>query len=496
MSSDTASPAPAPTPLTFPVKYERFTGNALNAELRGEGTLTIRPEGPVYEFTGKPRRMFAGDPVTLTLGAHDIANVTLQGDCVSFKARRPGTKHDGKPFVFYAASETLAHEIASLLPHTLDTDFIETGEFHARLDAVAGPQPPTRSVTCALIALNVLAFLVMAGLFDAGWFTVSDLTPYIRYGANNGAATTDGEWWRLLTSMFLHYGVLHLAMNMWALFDAGRFLEKLLGRPAFLLTYLGSGLAGGFASIAWHGDQTWSAGASGAVFGVYGAILGYMLRERQRVPRGIFQPLTRSMLGFIGYNVLFGLAKSGIDNAAHFGGLVGGLALGWLLALPVDAEIRRTALPGRLQLGALAVAVLIAVGVAATPRFDYRVADELAFADANRTYLQREQALLESSEREFERAKKGGDTAAYAASLERDLVPFYRDWSAQLKQLQLAPDKQTGRRRDILAEVCRLRLESIDHLVAGLRAHDVQAFARYETDTAKVAAVIQQLARP
>jgi len=496
MSTDTASAVPSPAPLTFPVKYERFTGNALNAELRGEGTLTIRPDGPVYEFAGKPRRMFAGDPITLTLGAHDIANVTIQGDCVSFKARRPGTKHDGKPFVFYAATDALAQEIASLLPHTLDPDFIETGEFHARLDALAGPQTPTRSVTYALIALNVVAFVLMAGLGDAGWFTVTDLTPYVRYGANNGAATTDGEWWRLLTSMFLHYGVLHLAMNMWALFDAGRFLEKLLGRPAYLLAYLGSGLAGGFASIAWHGDQTWSAGASGAVFGVYGAILGYMLREKHRVPRGIFQPLMRSMLGFIGYNVLFGLAKSGIDNAAHFGGLVGGLALGWLLALPVDAEIRRTAWRGRLQLGALAVAVLIAVGVAATPRFDYRVADEFAFADANRSYLAREQALLESSERAFERAKSGGDTAAYAVSLERDLAPFYRDWSAQLQRLQLAPGKQTARRRDLLAEVCRLRLESIEHLATGLRAHDAQAFARYEADIVKIAATIRKLAQP
>lgn len=481
--------------LSFPVRYEQFAGRVSNAELKGRGTLTIHPAGPNYEFTGTPRRLFAKEPITLTFGATQIVNVVVADECVHFVARRAGSPRDGQPFVFFADSPLIARDIARLLPTTLDDDFVATERFHERLTAVAGPQPPARSVTNWLIGLNVAAFLVMAGVLGAGFVQVTDIMPYVRYGANNGAATTDGEWWRLLTAMFLHYGVIHLAMNMWALFSAGHLLEKLLGRAGFALAYLGSGLAGGFLSIAWHGDKTWSAGASGAVFGVYGAILGYMLREKHRLPAGIFGPMTKSMLGFVAYNVLYGFARSGIDNSAHLGGLVGGLALGWLLALPVDAEIRRRDTPRRLQLAALAIVGLCAVGVAATPRFDYRVAEELALDDLNRPFIEREAKLLEDDEAAFATARQGRRTQAYLTTLENTVAPFYRDWSAKLTALPLAPDKKTARQRDALAEICRLRIAAFEHLATALRTNDPKAAEQYRAESAQIAAAIRKLSR-
>ncbi|MBI2510801.1 MAG: rhomboid family intramembrane serine protease [Opitutae bacterium] len=486
-------PAGSASVLSFPVRYEQFAGRLSNAELKGRGTLTIHPEGPSYEFTGAPRRLFASGTITLTFNAAEIANVVVQDDCVQFLTRRAGSVRDGQLFVFFADSPLFARDIARLLPTTLDDDFVATAQFHDRLVAVAGPQPPARSVTNWIIGLNVAVFLVMAGVLGAGFVEVADIMPYVRYGANNGAATTDGEWWRLITAMFLHYGVIHLAMNLWALFSAGHLLERLLGRAGFALTYLGAGLAGGFLSIAWHGDKTWSAGASGAVFGVYGAILGYMLREKHRLPAGIFGPMVKSMLGFVAYNVLYGFARSGIDNSAHAGGLLGGFALGWILALPVDAEIRRRDTPRRLQLAALAVAALCIVGVAATPRFDYRIAEELALDDLNRPFIEREAKLLSDDEAAFASARQNHAREEYIATLENKLIPFYRDWSAKLTALPLAPDKRTAKQRHALVEICRLRVAAFKHLATALRTNDPKAVERYRADTAQIAAAIRNL---
>lgn len=482
--------------LSFPVRYEQFAGRVTNPELKGRGTLTIHPDGPSYEFTGTPRRLFARGTITLNFSAAEISNVVVQDDCVRFLTRRAGSPRDGQLFVFFADSPLFARDIARLLPTTLDEDFVASAQFHHRLVAIAGPQPPARSVTNWIIGLNVAVFLVMAGVLGAGFVQVTDIMPYIRYGANNGAATTDGEWWRLLTSMFLHYGVIHLAMNMWALFSAGHFLERLLGRTGFALTYLGSGLAGGFLSIAWQGDKTWSAGASGAVFGVYGAILGYMLREKHRLPAGIFGPMVKSMLGFVAYNVLYGFARSGIDNSAHLGGLLGGFALGWILALPVDAEIRRRDTPRRLQLAALAIVGLCTIGVAATPRFDYRIAEELALDDLNRPFIEREAKLLNDDEAAFATARQGRRTQAYLATLESTVIPFYRDWSAKLAALPLAPDKKTAKQRDALAEICRLRIAAFEHLATALRTNDPKAAEQYRAESAQIAAAIRKLSGP
>ncbi len=185
----------------------------------------------------------------------------------------------------------------------------------------------------SLLAANALVFLVMAAEVEMGDFTVDQ---FIRYGANFAALTAgDDQWWRLLSCTFLHGGLLHLAFNMYALKVLGEMAERLFGSAMFGMVYLLSGLGGSIASLGWtlaETPQTFSVGASGAVFGLMGALLGFALARRQSVPPRVFKGLTRSALFFIGINIAIGFSLSFVDNAAHLGGLAVGVPVGALLS--------------------------------------------------------------------------------------------------------------------------------------------------------------------
>lgn len=157
----------------------------------------------------------------------------------------------------------------------------------------------------------------------------TDQRVLVGLGANYGPLVWgEGQWWRLLTSVFLHIGFAHLLVNGWALFQLGTLFENWLGSLQMLLVFLVSGVAGSLASMLWHQDAaTVSAGASGAIFGLIGALITFLLRRHD-----LLSPAGRSVLGqlvlWAGINVVFGLSVPGIDNAAHFGGAAAGLLCG------------------------------------------------------------------------------------------------------------------------------------------------------------------------
>ena len=191
-------------------------------------------------------------------------------------------------------------------------------------------------VVCLLLALNLMVFAAML-LAGAGWWHAAQGVP-LAWGANFGPATQDGQWWRLGTAMFVHFGVVHLTLNMWALWDVGRLLEGLLGRWRFATLYLGSGVLGNAVSLVVQGNQAVSGGASGAVFSLYGALLVFLWRERRQVDRSEFRWLFGGGLVFTALMLGLGFVLPGIDNAAHAGGLVAGALLGGLLASPWTAQ--------------------------------------------------------------------------------------------------------------------------------------------------------------
>jgi membrane associated rhomboid family serine protease/cytochrome c-type biogenesis protein CcmH/NrfG len=183
------------------------------------------------------------------------------------------------------------------------------------------------TVTLTLVFLNVLIYVAM-GLSGVSW-TQPSIEHAIRWGADFGPLTLSGEWWRLLTSTFIHFGIIHIAFNMWCLWDLGRALELFMGRKAFTVTYLLSGLMASLVSVAWNPWRV-SAGASGAIFGVAGAFVSFLYLKKTTIDAAVVRQKLKSLAIFIGYNLLRG-AGGGIDNSAHIGGLVAGLILGALV---------------------------------------------------------------------------------------------------------------------------------------------------------------------
>jgi len=181
-------------------------------------------------------------------------------------------------------------------------------------------------ITPIVIYINIIIFIVMvfAGLGFIS-FKSQDL---LNWGANFRPLTTNGEWWRLLTSTFLHGGLMHILANMFGLLFVGIFLEPLLGRTKYLTAYLLTGILASCASLWWHTASV-SVGASGAIFGLYGLFLALLLRKV--FPPDFGKALLTSTLIFIGYNLFMGLT-GGIDNAAHIGGLVSGFVVGIMLS--------------------------------------------------------------------------------------------------------------------------------------------------------------------
>jgi rhomboid protease GluP len=218
---------------------------------------------------------------------------------------------------------------------------------------------PRTWVTPALIGINAAVYVAMV---ISGVKPLSPTTADIlKWGANYAPLSLGSQPSRLLTCMFVHIGLLHIAMNMYVLWDIGRFIEKLLGNAGMFIVYLLAGLTGSLASVAIHPEIV-SAGASGAIFGLYGALFGFLLRNRNQVPGETVRRLRKVAGLFVLYNILFGVAIKGIDLSAHLGGLFGGFVFGFLISGALtDAAVQRrpwrnliTAAVGVLALGAAA----------------------------------------------------------------------------------------------------------------------------------------------
>jgi rhomboid protease GluP len=182
-----------------------------------------------------------------------------------------------------------------------------------------------------LIGLNVAVFAVMT--LSGVSFMSPTAADGRAWGANYGPLIASGQWWRLLTAAFVHFGILHLLVNMYALRSLA-IVERLVGTPAFLYVYFVSALGASESSVLWRPGGT-SAGASGALFGLLGALLAFFLLHRRFLPPQVFRPMMRGILLTIAINIAFGLMVPFVDNAAHFGGF----ATGFIGALCVNREL-------------------------------------------------------------------------------------------------------------------------------------------------------------
>jgi rhomboid protease GluP len=211
-----------------------------------------------------------------------------------------------------------------------------------------------------ILLANIVVFLIMA---IAG---VSIFEPasgsLLLWGADFGPKTTNGEWWRLLTSTFVHIGLLHLVFNMFVFFRIGPIMQALLGRAGFTTVYFVSGIAGSLASLIWN-PYFVSAGASGAIFGLYGALLGFAVVQHGKLQSKLVVNLAGYAVVFVGYNVIYGLARQGTDMAAHLGGLGAGFIVGLCLCFGNNQELTAKRLGRNLAVASVSAVLMFAVAL-------------------------------------------------------------------------------------------------------------------------------------
>jgi rhomboid protease GluP len=289
----------------------------------------------------------------------------------------------------------------------------------------AAPRPPTPWVTIALIAANVIVF---AWELSSG-ASAMDPSPQklVDVGGNLPALTLGGQWWRLGSAMFLHAGVVHIGMNMVCLWQA-RLAEAAFGRAAYATIYVVAGLLGGIATALHGQSNVVSVGASGAVFGVYGAFFALLFVRRAAFPPEVWQKIVRQMATFLGINFALGFSVKGIDMSAHVGGLAAG-ALGGA-ALVIGGKRGPAAIGRTLALAIVGLAIVGGV-VVAKHKAAPKAADDPAriATDAELHFLRIEMEVGD-----------GTPTLAQGDEVEREILAPWKGIRAQLDQIETPDD--------------------------------------------------------
>jgi membrane associated rhomboid family serine protease len=181
------------------------------------------------------------------------------------------------------------------------------------------------------IGINVGVFVLMS---LAGGFALTSVDPQVllAFGAKqNTLIAQQHEYWRLITSIFIHIGIIHLFLNNYALWIIGQEIERIYGSARFVILYLTTGVVGSLGSYYFNPDAT-SAGASGSIFGLFGVMAAFAFRYRKEIPEFLSRDIKRRIIPIIAINLIFGFSVRIVDNAAHIGGLLSGIVLA--LAVP------------------------------------------------------------------------------------------------------------------------------------------------------------------
>ena len=407
----------------------------------------------------------------VTIPTEKIRNVARDEAFIRFDIgrRRPLQRR----IQFVADSADGAAELASRLPATrtsgFDDRWNDARDFHRRLRETGARVWATPT----LVLANLVVFVAMAiATKQASGF---DLPTLWAWGANFGPLTTGGQWWRLVTALFVHYSVLHLLVNLWVLWNIGRRAEQLFGNAALLALYFGTGIIASLTSILWAPTLS-SVGASGAIFGLIGAYLAFMWHPGCGVPRSIARRYWLSTAIFALFNLYAGATQPGIDNAAHVGGVISGLVIGWCLARPLARDERRDFTYRQVIAAAslFAVAVIGAFGwihgnsVAMAPAAQYMRAHEWYMRGEAKNLREWQELAAGASSGQVSDAQMG-------RVFQRDILPF---WQSADVRLTRENRTLTGPQRPIallLGHYAHLRLKWAKAVISATSDEDPAA---------------------
>jgi len=459
------------------------------ATIFGAGVLEVTPE--IVRLLGS-RRSWLGvaGPGEYTAPIACIRNAAVYGAELRFEI-----KHGlwpTKTVTFEAASPEQAHAILARLPERQSTGFErrwrETREFNDRLNALGR----RHWVTPALVLANGLVF---AAMLVAARNYAPDMDRILDWGANFGPLTTSGQWWRLVASMFLHGSWAHLLLNMWVLWHVGRLTERLFGSAAFAFLYFATGICGSLTRTVWD-PAIVSLGASGAIFGVVGALLAVLLHKRAGIPRSIAFAHWPSTLLFALFNLLGGLFDPLIDNAVHLGGFLSGGLFGWSLVRPIDSAARR-AFPFRQVASATALAVLLGAAFFSHLRTAGGQASVTERYMLDRPWYSRGEIENLQLWNELTMRASTGTISEFelAETFDKEIVPFWKDASGRLeREAEGVPEAQRSFDK-MLREFVRLRLAWAEAIVAGARSRDASKGAEITRLAAESQKVLAGLIR-
>jgi rhomboid protease GluP len=331
------------------------------------------------------------------------------------------------------------------------------------------PHPRGMPVTLGLMGLNGVVFALMLASGAGFLHAVNDVS--LAWGAGFGPATQDHQWWRLFTAMFVHFGVMHLGLNLWALWDIGRVVERAYGSLRIGAIYVVSGLVGNLASLVVQGNQAISGGASGAIFGLYGALIAFLWRERKLIERGEFRWFMGASALFPLLMLVLGVWVPEIDNAAHAGGLLAGALLGYGIAPPWDPGRSTPAYPSWWS-GLLLTAGVLAL-LLSMPAPLYRFGEEAQAREAIQRFLQEERKIHQRWEvlMNFRR----GEQLSFdqlAEQVDQQITTAYQQSFEQLSVVQPVSAVPSQQALTQLQAYAALRAAAASKLAEGLRAHD------------------------
>jgi rhomboid protease GluP len=327
-----------------------------------------------------------------------------------------------------------------------------------------------------------------AGLLKFTIYLAHNLQDMVDWGADFGPKTLHGQWWRTVTCMFLHFGIFHLGFNMWVLWNLGDLVERLVGNVGFLVLYFVSGIAGSLASLAWD-PLAISAGASGAVFGVAGALLGLIAFRHDSVPAKVLGELRASMGGFLLFNVFYGITHAGIDMAAHLGGLAAGFVCGLLLSQPISAEMmaRRKFRNGA---AAATFAIVLPFAAIALPDAPPNINEEM------QRFGEIEERVLARTSELWEQAERGAiSDVEFAAVIQSEILSPWLDARRSMEEFVDAPYVD-GAYLSGLVKYMQLREESWQLTIEALQEEDPDKHQQADEKWLAAEAMVDELTDP